>query len=365
MRIAIFSNTPAQIHFYKNIASDLQRRGHKIKFLLRDYKETIAVANELGIEYFIYSKAVSSKIGRSWAFPGRMVRAIRFLKEFKPDILMGFGVYDAYSSALLCKPCIEFADSEPSINTVYTLQLKMYVPFVDTLITPESFLDDLGERQIRIKGFKELAYLHNNYLKTDESIFDILGLEKNEDFVVMRFNAFDAVHDVGVRGFAFEHKRKLVKELEKDASIFISSEGRVSKDFEKYLLKTPFHRIHDVLYYAKLLIGDSQTMTTEAGILGTPAIRCNSFVGENDMSNFSELENKYGLIFNFENPEKALEKAVELIHNPNLKQEWKMKRERLLRDKIDVTKFMVWFIENYPESMRIMKQEPESQLRFK
>jgi len=119
------------------------------------------------------------------------------------------------------------------------------------------------------------------------------------------------------------------------------------------------------LCYAKMLVGDSQTMTTEAGVLGTPAIRCNSFVGENDMGNFIELEQKYSLIFNYDDPNKAMEKAVELIQKPNLKEEWKKKREQLLKDKIDVTAFMVWFIENYPESFREMKENPEIQYRFR
>lgn len=106
-------------------------------------------------------------------------------------------------------------------------------------------------------------------------------------------------------------------------------------------------------------------MTTEAGVLGTPAIRCNSFVGENDMGNFIELEQKYGLIFNYNDSDKAIGKAVELIQKPDLKEEWRKKREKLLKDKIDVTAFMVWFIENYPESFKEMKENPEIQYKFK
>ena len=36
----------------------------------------------------------------------------------------------------------------------------------------------------------------------------------------------------------------------------------------------------------------------------------------------------------------------------------------MLKEKIDVTAFMVWFIENYPESAKIMKENPDYQLRF-
>jgi hypothetical protein len=96
-------------------------------------------------------------------------------------------------------------------------------------------------------------------------------------------------------------------------------------------------------------------MTTEAAILGTPVIRCNSFVGPNDMGNFIELERKYDLIYSFRNTEQAIQKAIELIQRTDLKEQWAKKREKLLADKIDVTRFMVDFIEDYPASFQKYK----------
>jgi hypothetical protein len=54
-----------------------------------------------------------------------------------------------------------------------------------------------------------------------------------------------------------------------------------------------------------------------------------------------------------------------LLSQENLKEQWKIKRDRLLADKIDVTAFYVWFIENYPESAKIMRKNPEYQYKFK
>jgi len=105
--------------------------------------------------------------------------------------------------------------------------------------------------------------------------------------------------------------------------------------------------LHDAEYYAQLLVTDAQTMTTEAAILGTPAIRCNSFVGTNDAGNMVELAEKYQLIFNYSDPNKATAKAMELIKQPDLKQQWQAKRQRLLADKVDVHKFMVEAIEGH------------------
>jgi len=42
----------------------------------------------------------------------------------------------------------------------------------------------------------------------------------------------------------------------------------------------------------------------------------------------------------------------DLLENENSKKDWQIKREKMLKDKIDVTKFMIDFIENYPESFQ-------------
>lgn len=365
MRIAAFANTPAQIHFFKNIIKELIRRGHQVWLLVRDYGETIAVANELKLDYFVYSKSPASKVGKLLSLPYDLVKAYKILWKFEPDMIVGGGVYDAFTSFFLGANCIEFADSEPSVNPLHSLEIKLYMPFVDAVITPTSFRQNLGKKHLRIKSFKELAYLHPNYYKPNDDIFDLLGIKKGENYAILRFNAFDAVHDTGIKGFADENKIELVKELEKYAKVFISSETGIPDEIKDRVARIPKSRIHDALYYAKLLVADTQTMATEAALLGSPAVRCNRFVGKNDMGNFVELENDYGLIFNYNTSDSVVKKAVELIQRSKLKEDWKEKQEKLLKDKIDVTAFMVWFIENWPESAKEMKKNPNIQDGFR
>jgi len=366
MNIVIIANTPAQVHFYRNIILTLSERGHQVKLLVRRYGESIEVVNELRMDYSVHSNLASSKAGKILALPFDILKSCRYLYSFKPDLISGFGVYDALISALLDCWCVEFSDSEPRVNKLsYAIQYKLYMPFVDSIVVPESFMDDLGRKQIRLNSFKELAYLHPNYWNPDEEIKELLHLDDGEEYALIRFNAFRGVHDLGIRGFSDEDKIRLVYTLEKYAKVFISSEAGVPSEIRDRVLRIPKSRIHDVIFYAKMLVTDTQTMTTEAALLGTPAVRCNHFVGPNDMGNFVELEKKYGMIFNYRDPDRALNKAVELIQKSNLKKEWNGKRERLLRDKIDITAFMSWFIENYPESFEIMKENPKYQDRFR
>jgi predicted glycosyltransferase len=183
--------------------------------------------------------------------------------------------------------------------------------------------------------------------------------------VLIRFCAFDALHDVGIKGFTLENKRLLIKKLEQYAHVFVSTETPLPDDLQKYILQIPKNKIHDAIYYAKLLVNDTGTMTTEAAILGTPAVRFSSFVGENDMSNFIELEKDFGLIYNYNNFDEAMIRALELVQEPNLKEQWEIKRNRLLACKIDMATFMAWYIANYPSSFEAFVKNPEIQFELK
>ena len=55
-------------------------------------------------------------------------------------------------------------------------------------------------------------------------------------------------------------------------------------------------------------------------LLGTPSIYVSTLAGT--MGNFSELEEKYGLLFNYNDSEAALAKALELLKDPELKKSW-------------------------------------------
>lgn len=325
----------------------------------KDKDVAFKLLDRYGFGYENVGKYSKSNIAKMIDMLRISYRIYNIAKKFGPDIFTGFGALNAaHASVLLKKPCITFSDSE-----VVNFAHRLLIPFVAVVCTPTSFTKkNLTKKQVWFNGYKELAYLHPNYFKPDLSVLDELGLNKEDKFVILRFVAWQASHDIGQHGFDMETKRELTEELEKYARVFITSENPLPKEFEKYRITTPPEKIHDLLYYATLLIGDSQTMATEAAVLGTPAIRCNSFVGPNDMGNFIELEKKYDLIYSFREPDEAIRKAVELIQQADLKEQWAEKRERLLADKIDVTQFMVDFIENYPESLSRYREGSKSRL---
>jgi predicted glycosyltransferase len=147
--------------------------------------------------------------------------------------------------------------------------------------------------------------------------------------------------------------------------IFISFEGEFFNKFDKYKLSVRAKDMHHILAFASLLVSDSQSMSVEAAMLGTPSIRFSSFAGK--ISVLQELEDVYKLTFGIDpdKPNDLFRIYNELLRMEDLKEIFLARRERMLQQNINVTKFLVWFIENYPASIKIMKTNPEYQYCFK
>ena len=346
-KVGIFINTPAQFHFYKNIINELKNNGIAAAVVYRDYGETKTLVEEGNRTYFEYSHKESSFLIKGIKVPMDIFRACRYLKKEKVDLITGFGLYDCISSSLLGVPCIVFNDSEPYVNLVYSFYFKTSIKFADVVVTPNSFNQDLGPKQIRVNSPKETAYLHPKYFKPDKSILNMLHLDEKDCYAILRFNSFDAVHDTGITGFDNESKIELVRRLSPRMNVFISSEGNLDPSLLKYQIKIPKNRIHDAIYFASLVVADTQTIATEAAILGTPVIRYNAFVGANDMGIFNELEARR-LLYNYNNKHQAIDKAEEIsIDCRKFKAEWVERSNQFSEENVSLTEYMCNLIMNY------------------
>lgn len=127
-----------------------------------------------------------------------------------------------------------------------------------------------------------------------------------------------------------------------------------------YLHPKYFKPDPSVLAFASLFVGEGATMASECAMLGTPAIYVNSLT-----AGTLEEQEKFDLIYGFRNSNGVLNKAFQLLKVNNVKQVYQKRRNKMLADKIDVTAFMVWFIENYPKSVKVFKDNPDYQYKFK
>jgi len=342
MRVVVDINHPADVHFFKNFIWEMGKRGHVILITASRKEISYRLLDNYGFTYEklgSYGKSLAEKMIN---IPLLDIRMFQVSKKFNPDIFVGFGsIRASHVAKVLGKPCINFEDTDHA-----TWEHRLYVPFADVVITPLCFRKDFGKKQVKIDTYKELFYLHPDYFRPDSSVLTEAGISPGERFFILRFVAWDAQHDRGQTGL--QNREDIVEQLEKFGKVFITSEVPLPDNLKKYQIPVSLEKLHDLLYFATLYFGEGSTTAAEAAMLGTPAIYVSSLAG--GLGYAGELEQKYGLLYNFSDQEPALKKAGELLKNPHIKEEWNTKREIFLKDKLNATRFLVWFVETYPQS---------------
>jgi uncharacterized protein len=358
MRVVVHVNHPAHVHLFKNFIWEMENRGHEVILIASEKEISFKLLNLYGFDYFSLGSYGSSSLEKIYNLFRLDVRGYKYIRRENPDIFIGMGsIINSHLAYLLRKPCITLTDTEHSWE-----QRILYQPFTDVILTPKSFKLDLGKKQVRYDGYHELAYLHPDYFTPDPSVLDEVGLSKDDSFIIVRTVSWEATHDIGHKGI--KDKTSLVKELEKYGRVLITSEKPLPRSLEKYRISVSPEKFHDLLAYATLYVGEGVTVASEASMLGTSTVFISTFV-----PGYLYDQEKYGLVHIFSDPrvgeEKAIKKATSLLNSNNLKKVSQKKREKMLKDKIDVTSFMIWMVENYPESYEIVRANTHYLDRFK
>jgi predicted glycosyltransferase len=355
LKILVDIGHPAHVHLYKNLILDLKSKGHVVITTVKEIDLAQQLLTYYGIEFKKIGSKRDSLISKMFDQLKYNFIVWRLVRKNKIDIGLGSSMTLAHVSKISKMRSIVFDDDDDEVQELF---VKYAHPFCDSLLSPDVLK---GKRKLRstiyYPGLHELAYLHPKRFVPDPTVLMETDIKPGEVFFILRFNAFKAFHDTDVRGLSLTQKLEIVEILKPFGKIFITTERDIEPELKQYQMKVDPVKIHSLLFYATMLIGDSQTMTSEAAVLGVPSIRCNS-LAEN-ISYLEELKTKYGLTFSYlpGQFEELKLKLTELLNTSELKEQWRKKRAVLLNDKIDVTGFMEWFVENYPDSKEMVKND--------
>jgi uncharacterized protein len=353
MNILVDIGHPAHVHLLRHFIITMKELNNKVIVTVRDIPAAIELLKIYGIDYYLFGKKSSSLIGKT-------IKQLKYdkliydlVKQHNIEIGIGSSQTIAQVSKISKMKSFILDDDDALVQPLFA---KFVHPYADYLVSPDVLnFERKKKNHITYAGYHELAYLHPNRFVPDKNILEESGVNENEEYFVLRFNAFKAHHDYGIKGISKENKRRLINLLKERGKVFITTEKEIDPEFEEYQLKISPDKIHSLLYYAKMFIGDSQTMTSEAAVLGTPSFRCNSFAGR--ISYLNEEEFKYGLTFGFKPEEFGFMTRIikQYLDIPNLKEIWQKKREKMLFEKIDVTSFFVKLVNEYPQSVNNCK----------
>lgn len=345
MKVLFDIGHPAHVHFFKNPARLLQQRGHDILITSRDKECALDLLEQLNLQHI----PLSAQRGKGILALGRELvtrdaALFGVVRQQRPDVMAAIGgIFIAQVGRLTGTTSLVFYDTENA-----TLQNALTYPFASCVITPQCYQTWLPRRRhIRYSGYHELSYLHPNYFTPDRERAIANGLADSGDTFLLRLVSWQASHDIGERGWNIDLLRRLLSKLLPLGKILISAEGPLPEDLQPYRYLGRVSEIHHVMAFCRCYIGESATMASECAVLGIPAV----FAAETGRGYTDEQESRYGLVRNLRTLNwQLLETLLDDILSQT-PEHWRLARQALLADTLDVAAFVASCIETYPEPL--------------
>ncbi len=348
MKILFYMGHPAHYHLFKNVIAELSGRGHKVDILIKkkDILEDLLQRSGMKYHNILPEGRKDSKMGIAAGILKRDWRLFKFCLQNRPQLMIGTSVEIGHVGTVLRIPSLNVNEDDASAVPLYA---KLSYPWSTCIVSPSACNNDRWERKsVKYNGYHELAYLHPDHFKPSEDIVRKY-IPGGKPYFLMRFSGLNAYHDRSSGGISNQLALRIIEILKPFGDVYITSERKLNEDLEQYRLNIDPLEIHHIIAFASMFIGDSQTMAAEAGVLGVPFVRFNDFVGR--IGYLNELENKYQLGFGILTGEadRLLRTVNELVSMPDIREEWRSRRRRMLEDKINAAGFITNFIENYSE----------------
>ena len=363
MKYLFYLGHPAHFHLFKNLIRLLKSKNHKVLITIKSKDILEKLLSESDLDYVnIFPK---HRKDTRWSMLTSLIEKdsaiAKLYKQFKPVIMLGTSIETAQVGRFFGVPTFIFSEDDYKVVPYFAI---LGYPFAKHIITPVSC--DVGPwnyKTIKYEGYQKLAYLHPKQFQPDPLIVEKFN-SSTDKYYLLRFVKLKAYHDKGIKGINVKLANDLITYLKKKGKVFISSEGELDDSLKEYQIKINPSDIHHALYFAEMYIGDSQSMTVESALLGTPAIRFSDLAGK--IGVLEELEHKYNLTYGIPTNKTDLlfSKIENLISNENLKKTWHERKLNMLSEKIDVTSFLFWLLDDYPASISMLKKNPQFSQTF-
>ena len=330
MNFLIDLQHPAHLHFFRNVIPRLKSQGHNVLITGRDKDILVELAHSYDIPVMVFGRARKGVINLGMELIYRQWRLFKLIREFKPDVMMAVaGTYISMLGKLRRIPTYIFYDTETAAISNF-----LAYPFADCIFVPQCYRKKIRWRHVRYNGYHELAYLHPNYFKPDPAIPAKVGIKPGEVYTLVRFVGWSSGHDIGRSGLSTQNKIRAIRELEKYGRVFITSEGGLPPELEKYKLKLEVTGVHSLMAHAALIFGESATMVSEGAVLGVPGV----YIDPVGRGYTDEQERVYGIVHNFSHKQQdeAIEKAISILSGYQ-REKWRAIGRRIIADKIDVS----------------------------
>ena len=382
MTVLFMISHPAHFWMFRYAIDNLKRDGHKVVIVIRPKDVLEQLCIDAGMEFYKVKNRP-----KKWGMFGlaiflieKIFEVLRIARKEKPDLLVGSDGVLAVVGKLIRRPAFEMYEDDAEAIALYA---RMFFPIYTGVVCPHCCSAWKWEaKKYSYPSYHELGYLHPNQFKPSREVVERYGIDTTKPYILVRFAQLTAHHDVGIHGINTEVAERMIALLKPHGRIYITSERPLEPQFEQYRIRINPLDMHHVMAFASLYIGDSQTMAAEAGVVGTPFVRLNDFVGR--LSYLHELEAPtdytprsdgyvprvdahvpdevhYSLGYGHKTADvEGFFASIERwLAMPDRKAVCAERREKMLSEKVDYAKFLTWFIEEWPKSGEAMKAAPK------
>ena len=337
MNIFFNISHPAHVHFFKNAISRLEQNGHNIIVGARNKEFTIELLKAYNIEHIVLTNKGQGLAGLIKELLVQQFKLSKIIKEHSIDMMLQIsGIFNAPVGKWHGIPTLAFSDTEND-----TWGNKLSFSLSKHAVFPTCFDHSAGghwKNQLLYPGYHELAYLSPRYLTE----------VKKEDKFLVRFVGWGAGHDIGENGLTSAQKIEIVNILQQWGKVYISSEAPLPESIAQHACIFHPAEMHDFMKTCKMVVGESATMASEAAVLGIPAI----FISDTGRGYTTEQDKKYGLIKHYQRQQwSKIITTLTKWGSQDIAAQWQDKRQNMLRDKIEVTDWLVDLVEQYPDSI--------------
>ncbi len=332
MRALIDITHPSLAHVFHPLWAAWTAEGHECIVVARDKDVTLELLRAFGIPHVVLSPVTSTQLGRVRELVTREGRMLALARRFRPHLVIGTSAHAA--RVALCVGAKSAVLNDDDAAAVPLFRWLSY-PFASAIITPSCLAHEgHGPRHLTYPSYHALFYLHPARFTPDPQVRAELGLTPGGRFGIVRLSALAAHHDSGARGLSEDVVSRLQQGLPAEVRLFVTSEKPLLGQLRRWQLPLRPSRLHHAVALADFVLGDSQTMTAEAAVLGVPAFRVSDFVGR--ISYLRELE-AYGLAFGFRpgDEDRALAAVLEVVRRPDRREVFAERRRRMLAKRID------------------------------
>ena len=345
MRILIDIGHPAHVHFFKHAIVELQQRSHEIIVTSRQKEFALDLLDSLQLEHYpLSSLKKGGLVSLGFELVKRNTGLYKIIRKHRPDIMTAIGGVTIAQVGKLCRiPSLVFYDTENA-----KLQNAITYPFASCVLVPRCYETWVPKkRHVRYDGYHELAYLHPARFTPDREIAVAAGLDPQRDNFLIRLVSWQANHDVGEKGLTTQTITQMIEKLAGLGHVMISSESELPDSLQQYRYTGPVEDVHHVMAFCKLHLGESATMASESAVLGVPAM----YIANTGRGYTNEQEKKYQLVSNIRELHwDKIEPVIDQLLQTGT-DTWSKRRQALLDDTIDVTRYIVDCIESWPDCL--------------